>query len=353
VLVALTGSVRSASADDIPCPVQKATWVVTTPLPDPWSSQVEVGTLVKRFSAFIDGREWIICRYANGDDPHQHSVYDYLPIPVPGPGPSTLKVTRPAFSNATIDEIDCPARQIAVGLKTAIPSPWTSTVYVFDYDGKTTEYSGGAGSAGSIVCRYKTRDHDVWGAGPSAILRPVKPDTGPGLTSTPKPEPSRPDTVAAPFGVTGVTLSTDAEVRAVCPTTVKFRGYITANAAGTVRYRVVHTGKPGMPKEMEFDRAEGRPVLFDVEVGGGDSTGSVSARPKPAAPGSMTAAPAPENRISGWARIEILAPRAGVARSDIASYVVSCSSPLGVRHKEQGNASKSSSAPGGAGHHGY
>ena len=64
---------------------------------------------------------------------------------------------------------------------------------------------------------------------------------------------------------------------------------------------------------LDFDRAEGRPVLFDVEVGGGDRTGSVSARPKPPAPGSMTAAPAPENRISGWARIEILAPSAGIA----------------------------------------
>ncbi len=167
--------------------------------------------------------------------------------------------------------------------------------------------------------------HDVWGAGPSAILRPVKPDTGPGFTGTPKTPPSRPDTLTAAFGVTGVTLSTEAEVRAACPVTVKFRGYITANSAGTVRYRVIHTGKAGTPKEMEFDRAEGRPVLFDVEVGGGDRTGSVSARPTPAAPGSMTAAPAPENRISGWARIEILAPRVGVARSDIASYVVSCS----------------------------
>ena len=51
---------------------------------------------------------------------------------------------------------------------------------------------------------------------------------------------------------------------------MKFRGYITANGAGTVRYRVVHNGKPGGTKEMDFNRAEGRPVLFDVEVGGGD-----------------------------------------------------------------------------------
>ena len=66
VLVALTGSVRTASADDIPCPVQKATWVVTTPLPDPWSSQVEVGTLARRTQCvhqrtgldYLSIREW-------------------------------------------------------------------------------------------------------------------------------------------------------------------------------------------------------------------------------------------------------------------------------------------------------
>ena len=81
VLVALTGSVRTASADDIPCPVQKATWVVTTPLPDPWSSQVEVGTLARRTSAFINGRDWIICRYANGDEPNGQSVFDYGNVP--------------------------------------------------------------------------------------------------------------------------------------------------------------------------------------------------------------------------------------------------------------------------------
>ncbi len=68
VLVTLTGSVRTASADDIPCPVQKATWSVKTPLPDPWSGPTEAGTLVKQVSAFINARDWIICIYANDND---------------------------------------------------------------------------------------------------------------------------------------------------------------------------------------------------------------------------------------------------------------------------------------------
>ena len=218
------------------------------------------------------------------------------------------------MSNAGFAESDCPGEELSVGLKTGVPSPWTSTTYVFRLDhivtaNKQPERRG---------CVYLSEKRDVWGAGPSAILRPVKPDTGPGLTGTPKPDPSRPSTLTAAFGVTGVTLSTDAEVRAACPATVKFRGYITANAAGTVRYRIVHNGTPGSPKEMDFDRAEGRPVFFDIEVGDSDPSGSVTARTKPAAPGSITSAPAPENRLSGWARIEILAPRAGVSRSDIA-----------------------------------
>ena len=242
VLVTLTGSVRTASADDIPCPVQKATWAVTTPLPDPWSSQIEVGTLAKRTSAFINGRDWIICRYANGDEPNGQSVFDYDTSPK---AHFRLTITRPG--PGTSKDIDCPLQEVAVGLKTAVPSPWTSTVYVFHNVGKSGH---GTESAFTIRCHYSTRDNDVWGAGPSAILRPVKPDTGPGFTGTPKTPPSRPDTLTAGFGVTGVTLSTDAEVRAACPATVKFRGYITANSAGTVRYRVIHTGKPGTPKEM-------------------------------------------------------------------------------------------------------
>ena len=121
-----------------------------------------------------------------------------------------------------------------------------------------------------------------WDARPSAILRPLVVDSGPGLTGTPKPDPSGPDKLTAVFGVTAATLSTNAEVRTACPATVKFRGYIHANGAGMVRYRFVHTGKPGAVREMSFDRAEGRPVLFDVQVGDGDRSGTVTARPKPA-----------------------------------------------------------------------
>jgi hypothetical protein len=329
VMVTLAGSVRTVSADDIPCPVQKATWVITTPLPDPWSGPTEVGQLAQQSSAFINGRDWIICKYANDNDSEQQSVFRRLHLPFGGP--YLVDISRPAASNVQSREIDCPVTELSVGLKTNVRSPWTSTTYVFRLDRK---FLRSPPFPARIVCEYRSFKHDVWGAGPSAILRPVKPDTGPGLTGTPTPDPSRPDTLTATFGVTGVTLSTNAEVRAACPANVKFRGYIHTNGAGTVRYRVVHNGRPGGPKEMDFDRAEGRPVLFDVEVGGGDSSDSVTARPKPAAPGSITAAPAPGNRLSGWARIEILAPHAGVTRSDIASYVVSCTASRPDRLKK-------------------
>ena len=208
-------------------------------------------------------------------------------------------------------------------------------MYVFRFQNKRLADPETQAIPERIVCEYWSTKLDVWSAGPSAILRPVKPDTGPGLTGTPKPDPSRPTTLTAAFGVTGVTLSTAPEVQAACPAVVKFQGYITANAAGTVRYRIVHNGAPGIQRQMHFDRPEGRPVLFNVEVGGGDRSGSATARPRPAAPGSMTAAPAPANRISGWARIEILAPDAGVGRSDIASYVVSCTPARPDRMKKE------------------
>lgn len=128
---------------------------------------------------------------------------------------------------------------------------------------------------------------------------------------------------AAEFAATAVTLSTDAAVRAQCPATVKFRGSVTANGEGTIRYRVLHNGSQGATKENTFNRASSRPVLFAFEVGRNNS-GSVSSRAKPPVSGSLAAAPDPNNRHAGWARIEILAPTGGVRRSDIASYAVTC-----------------------------
>ena len=168
---------------------------------------------------------------------------------------------------------------------------------------------------------------------PSAILRPVVVDSGPGLTGTPKPDPSGPDKLTAVFGVTAATLSTNAEVRTACPATVKFRGYIHANGAGTVRYRFVHTGKPGAVREMSSrprgrtSRAVRRPGRRRRPIRHGHRSAETAPRG-----GSITTAPAPDNRLSGWGRIEILSPQGGVSRSDIASYVVTCTAgrPAGV-----------------------
>jgi hypothetical protein len=319
-LIALLGRVEVAAANDIPCPVQKAIWEVTTPLPDPWSGSLKEGQLLARESAFVNGRDWILCIYNKVSD----SSVDESVFPTQefvGGRSYVLEVTRPAPTNRDWSTIDCPATELTTGLKTAVPSPWTSTVYVFRFYEKVMYH---ATHSRRIACRYRTERHDSWKAGPAAIMRAVKADTNPGFTGTPKPDPSRPSGLTSVFGVTAVTLATFGELRGSCPAQVKFRGYITANGAGTVRYRVVHNNTAGHPKEMEFDRPEGRPVLFDITVGDGDPTGSASARPKSASRGSMTAAPAPENRRSGWARLEILSPQSGVARSDIVSYTFTC-----------------------------
>jgi hypothetical protein len=324
-LAALLAPSSTVSADDLPCPVQKATWAVTTALPDPWSAEAEVGTLDSRVSAFINGREWIICRYAKDDDSPYRSVFEFLPSPGGGGGMYQVRISRPRF--AYVVKIQCPVEQISVRLTTQVPSPWTSTTYVFHLAGSHTD--------NRMVCTYRTKEHDVWGAGPSAILRPVTPDAGPGLTTNPKPSPARPSRLTTEFAVTNAALGTEAAaVRAACPATVKFQGSVTANGKGTVRYRVVHNGSAGAPKEMDFPRASSRPVVFEFEVGN-DTSGSMTARRKPAAPGSVTAAPVPPNRHTGWARIEILSPRGGVVRSDIASYDVTCTPRRPDRLKRQ------------------
>lgn len=311
-LAAVLAPASTVSADDLPCPVQKATWAVTTPLPDPWSAEPEVGTLASRVSAFINGRDWIICRYANDNDSQHRSVFEFLPSQ--GGGMYQVRISRPRF--ADVVKIQCPVEQLSARLTTPVPSPWTSTTYVFHLAGSHTD--------SRMVCTYRTEKHDVWGAGPSAILRPVTPDTGPGLTGNPKPTPSGSSRLTTGFAVTNVALATErAAVRAACPATVTFQGSVTANGQGTVRYRLVHNGSASAPKEIDFPRASSRPVVFELEVGG-DTSGSMSARRKPAAPGSVAAAPVPANRHTGWARIEILSPRGGVLRSDIASYDVTC-----------------------------
>ena len=79
VIVTLVGFANVARANDIPCPVQKATWAVTTALPDPWSGPVRVGTVARRLSSFINGPEWIICKYANAKGWPLRSVFKFVP----------------------------------------------------------------------------------------------------------------------------------------------------------------------------------------------------------------------------------------------------------------------------------
>jgi hypothetical protein len=322
------GSVANARADYVPCPVKEARWDVTTPLPDPWDSTVQVGILTDQRGAFINGKEWLICRYS-----HSSTSTDYLQTVfgnTSGPGGAYyLTIHRPSFTNADLSQINCPVPQLKTQLITNVPAPWTSTTYVWKQVGKDEANIGGKKH---IRCRYASVALDVWNAGPSSILRPLEPDKGPPLAANPVPKPPKPNHLTMEFAVTGAKLYTVPKVEGNCPVKVRFNGSVTANGKGEVRYRIVHNGAQGSPKKLDFGQAGSRPVSFEFEIGG-STLGSIKV-PKPApAPGSLAAAPAGPNQHAGSARIEILEPRGGVLKSNDANYLVKCVAPKPDRLK--------------------
>ena len=308
-------------ADAVPCPVQQATWAVSTPLPDPWQSTPQAGALKDQVGAFINGKQWIICRYA---DPGKNTVFASSPesptIPGIEPPANRLTIFRPSIINAPSDTVSCPFERVTTEVTTKVPAPWTGTTYVWK---RVYKDNGEIGGQAVIRCHYTYEgvDHDVWGAGPSALLRPLEPDAGPPLGANPTPRPPRPGSFVAEFAVTEATLSTDPEVRANCPAKVRYTGSITANGKGEVIYRIVHNGVRGEQRKLDFGQAGRRPVVADFVVG------SASRRPPPkpaGAPGSIATAPSDPDRVTGSARIEILRPQGGVVRSDDVNYAVRC-----------------------------
>lgn len=315
---AVVGSTSSAFADYVPCPVEAAKWGVTG-LPDPWDSTVQEGALKEQKGTFINGKEWLLCRYAF---PGQDSLFEKSPSQM-GSYFHVLSVKRPGFKYNNLSEIKCPGPKLKTRLLTDIPSPWKSTTYVWKQVGK--EFTEIAGQT-YIRCTYEPTDYDVWGAGPSAILRSLEPDTGPGLAPNPDPKPVMPGNLAAEFAVTQATLDTKPVVEAKCPTRVRFTGSVAANGKGQVHYRIVHNGAEGTPKQLVFGQAGNRPVVAEFQVGG--LTGpSVQADSPPAGGEASLAAPSAPNQHTGSARIQILSPQGGVVKSDDANYLVKCVAP--------------------------
>ena len=313
------GSTSSAFADYVPCPVNSAKWGVTTPLPDPWDSTDQEAELKEQKGTFINGKEWLLCRYAF---PGMHALFQKQEGQWSSPTHYRVSVKRPSFTK-TLGPVSCPVPQLKTELLTDVPAPWKSTTYVWKEVGK--EYTEIAGQ-GYVRCLYEPTRMDVWGAGPSAILRSLEPDTGPGLAPNPDPKPVMPGNLAAEFAVTQATLDTKPVVEAKCPTRLRFTGSVAANGKGQVHYRIVHNGAEGTPRQLVFPQAGNRPVVAEFQVGG--LTGPSVQAENPAAGGEASlAAPSAPNQHTGSARIQILSPQGGVVKSDDANYLVKCVAP--------------------------
>ena len=312
------GSTPRALAEHVPCPVETARWGVTG-LPDPWDSTIQEGALKEQKGTFINGKEWLMCRYAF---PGQDSLYETSPSQM-GAHFYTLSVKRPGLKYNNLSEIKCPAPKLKTRLLTDIPSPWKSTTYVWKQVGKEViEIAGQI----FIRCTYEPTDYDVWGAGPSAILRSLEPDTGPGLAPNPDPKPVIPGNLAAEFAVTRATLDTRPVVEASCPTRVRFTGSVAANGKGQVHYRIVHNGAEGTPRQLVFRQAGSRPVVAEFQVGGLNGPSVQAGNPAAGGEASL-AAPSAPNQHRGSARIQILSPQGGVIKSEDANYLVKCVAP--------------------------
>lgn len=322
IAAAVLGSTTSVFADFVPCPVQKAQWGVTTPLPDPWTSTLQEAGLKEQKGAFINGKEWLLCRYAF---PGNDSLFVGDPGWTPpgfSPGQLRVSVMRPAFTNAKLSEVKCPAPQLKTQVLTNLPPPWTATTYVWK---EVSKIMRDIASQKYIVCYYEPVREDVWGAGPSAILRSLEPDKGPPLAANPKPKPPLPGNLTSEFAVTGAKLHTAPLVETTCPAKVTFTGSVAANGKGQVQYRIVHNGAAGTPKQLDFGQAGNRPVSAEFQVGG--ITGPAVQAASPTGGGGSLAAPSAPNQHTGSARIQILKPQGGVLKSNDANYMVKCVAP--------------------------
>ena len=112
-------------------------------------------------------------------------------------------------------------------------------------------------------------------------------------------------TVSKGFQVTEVFLKADDDGRPTgpCPLRVTFRGYITANGPGTIKYTFTRSdGATGPVYIMEFKRAGTQPVMTDWTLG--------DARVLP--------------RYAGWQAVKVLSPAEIESSHETGSFEINC-----------------------------
>lgn len=138
----------------------------------------------------------------------------------------------------------------------------------------------------------------------------------------PKPKPARLVSL-----VKSVDFAADpARHQGKCPVGVKFKGSITANRAGTVRYRYVsHDERTSPTFTMKFDRAGSKATrAWSRSLSKPDTTGQLA----------MPGGAASKWDHQGWQRLEIIEPRS--KKSARAEYKVSCKAPTPARVQKIG-----------------
>ncbi|MEQ1931838.1 MAG: hypothetical protein ABL957_15085, partial [Parvularculaceae bacterium] len=170
------------------------------------------------------------------------------------------------------------------------------------------------------------------------------------------------DRLSAGFGVTEAGLGAEPSfVKGQCPRTIRFNGVFHASGAGDVKYRIRGSdGSLSAVNTIAVNSAAPTHFSFEREFGKKTSGGLVAPTdPKPSAPGDL-AIPAPtgdpkgptikapsgsgggtspaaagsvavataKGEHSGWMRIEIVSPTAGVKKSPEAFYKAICQEPV-------------------------
>jgi hypothetical protein len=321
-----------AHADYIACPAETE-WKVTTPLPDPWSSTVQVSSQYEQFTVLINAVEWLVCKYAHAQN--QPSVYSYS-------SPNfRVRLQRPAFHGVAVNKEMCPAKTIATGVTSPVPAPWKSTKYIWNLDSVSVTSIGGQDM---ILCSYLA-GWDSQHVGPSSLLQPLNLGDDKPLAATPKPGPRLPGNFAAEFAVMNASLATvPAPQQRACPAQVGFQGSIAVNGPGDVIYRTVdNLGNKRPQQKVHFAKAGAKPLAFQISVGtpvppSQPGNGSLTVAPQPGGPafassgggnggpvqgGALTEAATP-GKLWGFMRIEILAPSGGKTKSQDAAWSVQC-----------------------------
>jgi hypothetical protein len=125
------------------------------------------------------------------------------------------------------------------------------------------------------------------------------------------------------FKVTEVFLKADdGRPTGPCPVRVVFRGYITANGPGAIKYTFTRSdGATGPVYIMEFKKAGTQPVMTDWTLG--------DSRVLP--------------RYAGWQAVKVLSPVEIESNHDTGSFEINCTGTFGVQTNPEGESAWPSS----------